>query len=107
MSATYYIILVTLDLIATVVILPELIVRRIVLLIICIFRRAGAVGASSAKPIDELGIIARLHRRAMPRLNYEPKVLKLQITSNIIKKTEDEKVYLSEEDLAESKWKGQ
>ena len=107
MSATYYLVLVILDIVTTIVVIPEFIIRRIILLVIHIFRRAGAVGASDAKAISELGITARLARRIMQRFNYRPHALNLLISANIIKKTEDERLYLSEEDLSRSPWKGQ
>ena len=83
--------------------------RRAIPKVIQIFRQCNAVGKQNAKPIDEL--IPRSPKRNLIKMMYAPRDYRLSalislLKMNIVQKTEDNKLYLSEKDLAASKWKG-
>jgi len=91
------------------VVFPRWGVRRAIPFVIQVFRRRDAVGTHNAKTLDELGL--RPVRRGIiesmlgPR-DYRLPALRHLVKARIIQITADRKFYLSEEDLAASKWKG-
>jgi len=83
--------------------------RRAIPKVIQIFRQSNAVGKRNAKPMDEL--IPRPSKRNLLKMMYAPRDYRLSalislMKMNIVQKTEDGKLFLSEKDLATSKWKG-
>jgi len=87
--------------------LPQLLVMRAVPKVIKMFRRYNAVSPRDAKTPEELGFNPRtmLIRMLKPR-DYRPRALQVLISQGIIKTTEDGKLYLSEETLGFSRWRG-
>ena len=91
------------------VVFPRWGVRRATPFVIQVFRHRDAVGMHNAKTIDELGL--RPVRRGIlesmlgPR-DYRLPALRYLVKTRIVRITEDRKFYLSEEDLAASRWKG-
>lgn len=90
-------------------IFPRLGARRAIPKVIQIFRECHAVGKQNAKPLDE--IIPRSPKKNIIKLLVAPHDYRLSalislLKMNIVQKTEDNKLYLSEKDLATSKWKG-
>ena len=82
--------------------------RRAIPKVIQVFRQGNAVGKRSAKPMDEL--IPRPPKRNLIKMMYAPHDYRLSalislMKLNIVQKTEDGKLFLSEKDLAASKWK--
>ncbi len=83
---------------------PWLLNKRAVNQVIKIFRQHRAVSINSAKTIDELGLRPPSFRERLMRLrDYKPAALNGLIRVGIVKATEDDKLYLSEEKLRGSK----
>ena len=88
-------------------VLPQLRLRKDIPNMIRLFRDAKAVGIKNAKTPEELG----LNRKAGGFSLFgggdpEQKALQALKRDRIVKSTEDGKLYLSQEDLFESKWRG-
>ncbi len=83
---------------------PQLMMRRAVMKLIKIFRKFNAVGQANAKTLDELGLGHRGLERFIVR-DYKPRALQVLTGANIIRYTEDGKLYLSEEDLQKTSLK--
>lgn len=89
--------------IAGLVFIPRLLIKRALSRVIGIFKRYGALSPSSAKSIDELGLRPRSFFEGMFRTrDYKPYALDMLRRSNIVRTTEDERLYLSEETLVSS-----
>lgn len=86
-------------------ILPQLMIARSAPKVIKIFRKYNAVGIKNAKFVDELGLQQKgmIDRMMRPR-DYKPRALQFLIQVNVIQMTDDGKVYLSEENLAKTRW---
>jgi hypothetical protein len=88
-------------------ILPQLLLRRAIPSIIRIFRQGNAVGIENAKTFEELGLKPKNMAQAIFRgREYKVTALEVLKNANVIQTTEDGKLYLSEENLSNSKWKG-
>ncbi|MFC1909918.1 hypothetical protein ACFLXC_01325 [Chloroflexota bacterium] len=99
-TATIYVILVILVLLALFFIIPQFMTRRAVLKLIKTFREHNAVGINNAKTLEELGMRfpSFFQKMVMPR-DYRPKAIQLLISAKVIGYTEDQKLYLIEENL--------
>ncbi len=91
------------------VISPFLSSRRAIPKVIRIFREAGAIGKRNARPMEEL--LPRPGKRSIIKMMYAPRDYRLNalvtlLQKNIVQKTEDGKLFLSEKELKISKWKG-
>ena len=91
------------------IVLPRWGVRRAIPSVIQILRHRNAVGRENAKTIDELGL--KPPKKGMVEMiigqrDYRLVGLRHLVKANVIQTTEDRKFYLSEENLAASKWKG-
>ena len=97
---TIIVILVILLLLALFFIIPQFMTRRAVLKLIRTFRDHNAVGIDNAKTLEELGLRfpSFFQRMVMPR-DYRPRALQILISANVIGYTEDQKLYLIEENL--------
>jgi hypothetical protein len=107
-TVAFIIILVALFILVAFV-LPRWGLRRAIPSVIQIFRGSNAVGHSNAKTIDELGL--KPARKGMIETMFGPRDYRLAAVAHLVKAkvvqiTEDRKFYLSEENLAASKWKG-
>ena len=106
MSDVLFIILIVVIFILIVLVLPQWLLLRNVPKVIRVFRQNNAVGIKNAKTIEELGLQPKsMFGRIFRARDYKPSALQLLIRSNIIEMTEDDKVYLSEENLAMTKWR--
>ena len=92
-------------LIVTVIGLPQLLIRRTIPDVIKIFKNHNAIGLKNAKTVEELGLTSQtlVQRMWKPR-DYKPRALQLLLNANIVQMTEDGKLYISEENLAATKW---
>ena len=88
-----------------VTVLPQLFIRRAIPSVIRIFRAHNALRDRDAQTIDVLGLYTKpmLERMWKPR-DYKPRALQLLLSANIVQMTEDGKLYLSEDNLAATKW---
>ena len=84
--------------------IPYLMMRRAVGHVIKIFQRNNALDAKTAKTIDELGLSPRTMLQNMFRTrDYKPQALNFLMKGEIIQITEDGKLYLLEERLGASR----
>ena len=86
-------------------VLPQLLIARAIPKVIKIFRKNYAVGVKNAKTVEELklqpkGLVDRMMR---PR-DYKPRALQFLMHINVVQMTDDGRVYLSEENLARTRW---
>jgi hypothetical protein len=88
--------------------IPPLLTRRAVPSVIRIFRQHGAVNIEGAKTTDELGLRSKVpHVLLGPAIrNYQIVALEVLKSTNVVRWTEDRRLYLSEKDLS-SAGKGQ
>ncbi len=103
MSDVVIIVLLVVASILGVMLIPRLLIRRAMTSVIRMFRQCGAVGISSARTADELGLgpLGMFDRVMKPR-DYKPRALQFLLSANIVQVTKDGKLYLSEENLASS-----
>lgn len=106
MSDWLFIVLMVLLFIVVVLFLPQWLIMRNVPKVIRIFRQQNAVGEKNAKTVEELGLQSKsMFQRMLSRRDYKPQALQFLIRATVIEITEDGKLYLSEENLARTKWK--
>ena len=85
--------------------IPQLLVRRAIPAVIRIFRKYNAVRISNAKTLNELKLQPKdMIQRMFGRRDYNLYALQNLMQAEVVKSTEDGKLYLSEEKLATSKW---
>ena len=88
-------------------ILPQILLRGAITSVIRTFRQKKAVGADSAQSLDELGLRPKSMMQAIFRgTQYKTTALLALRNAGVIVTTEDSKMYLSEENLARSRYKG-
>lgn len=84
-------------------VIPQWRLRRAVRQVIRILRQNNAIDVKNAKTIDELGLRPRGRLEGLLRSrDYKPQALDALWKAEIVKITEDGKVYLSEEKLIAS-----
>jgi hypothetical protein len=82
--------------------IPRWLMRRAARQVIKIFRAQNATENKNARTIDELGLRPPgMMERMMRRRDYKPQALNALMQVGVVKVTEDGKLYLSEEKLAE------
>jgi hypothetical protein len=88
---------------ALVAYIQSLLVRKAMRNVISRFRTKGATSPKKATTLYELGLEQRdfLHRMGRTR-DYKPQALRLLSQKNVVRATEDGKVYLSEDELRNS-----
>ena len=107
MSDNTILILFTALLLIIIFVLPQVLLRRAISSVIRIFRQSKAVGAQNARTIDELGLRPKSMIQAVFRgTQYKTTALMVLRNASVIDITEEKKLYLSEENLSLSKWKG-
>lgn len=107
MSDTTIMIILVVLMLFVMFILPQLLLRRAIPSMIRIFRQGNAVGIENAKTLEELGLKHKNMAQAIFRgREYKITALEVLKNANVIQVTEDGKLYLSEENLSNSKWKG-
>ena len=88
-------------------VLPQFLIRRAIRSVMRIFEQHNAIGVKGAKPIEELGLGPKpLLQRMFKARDYKPRALQLLMRSDIVQVTEDGKLYLSEESLTTTRWRG-
>ena len=81
--------------------IPRWLTSRAARQVIRVFRRHNATDSKNARTIDELGLRPPgVMERMMRRRDYKPHALNALMQAEIIKATEDGRLYLSEEKLA-------
>ena len=107
MSETTTLIIFTASFLIIIFVVPQIMLRRATSSIIRTLRQRNAVGAQNAKTIDELGLRPKSMTQAIFRgAQYKTTALLVLRNARVIESTEDGKLYLSEENLSNSKWKG-
>jgi len=107
MSENTILILFAALLIIIIFVLPQILLKRAISSVIRTFRQSKAVGIQNAKTIDELGLRPKSMIQAVFRgTQYKTTALMVLRNAGVIDITEDKKLYLSEENLSRSKWKG-
>jgi hypothetical protein len=92
---------------AVVVLIQQWSMYRASKAVIKIFREKEAVGARNAKSIEELRLQPKsFYRRLMGTRDYKPSALQGLIQIGIVMQRDDGKVYLSEKNLAATRFKG-
>ena len=101
-SVTIIVLLVVFALLAMFAI-PQWRLRRAIRQVIRIFREHNAIGVKNARTVDELGLRPRAIMERMFRgRDYKQYAVSALMRAEIIKKTEDGRLYLLEEKLAAS-----
>jgi hypothetical protein len=107
MNETTTLMLLTALILIIIFVLPQIMLRRAISSVIRTFRQSKAVGAQNAKTIDELGLRPKSMMQAIFRgTQYKTTALLVLRNASVIESTEDSKLYLSEENLSRSRWRG-
>ncbi len=107
MDQNTILILLTILVIVLVFVLPQVLIRRAISTVIRTFREKKALAPENARTIDELGLRPRTMLQAIFRgTRYKTTALLVLRNAGVIQTTEERKLYLSEENLAGSKYKG-
>jgi hypothetical protein len=107
MSDSTVLILLTVLVLVVVFVLPQILLRNAISSVLRIFRKNKAVDAQSARNIDELGLRPKSMAQAIFRgTQYKTTALMVLKNAGAIVTTEDGKLYLSEENLARSRYRG-
>jgi hypothetical protein len=107
MTDTTTLILLTALVLIILFVLPQILLRRAISSVIRTFRQSKAVDAQNARTIDELGLRPRSMIQAIFRgTQYKTTALMVLRNASVIERTENGKLYLSEENLSNSKWRG-
>jgi len=107
MESIFYIIICVIIFAAVAVIAPAIIAKRTLGKVIGIFRRHGATDAVHAKSQQELGLGKKgLMKEIMyPSFrDHKPKILESLISRNVVRITDDGKLYLEEAKLRGTRW---
>jgi hypothetical protein len=81
--------------------LPQLLYKKAIRQVIKIFKRNNAFTADSARTPKDLGLAQRGWIQNLGRTrDYKPRALQMLIDYDIVRKTEDDRVYLVKEKLA-------
>ena len=105
MNGTIAITLVIVLLMGITIILPRLLIKRSGKYVIQIFRANNAITISNAKTPEELGLKSKtITQKLLRPRDYKTYALQMLVNANVIKTTNDGKLFLSEEQLASSKW---
>ena len=87
-------------LIAAVIYVPYLLMRRGVRQVVSLFREQGAISPETAATLEELGITQRGHFEMVLRMrDYRPHAVHLLLQQNVIRATEEGRLYLCEDEL--------
>ena len=82
-------------------VLPRIRMKRATSQVVAIFERNNALNARSAKTIDELRLRPPTFLEGMLRMrDFKPSALQVLIQSEIVRQTEDGRLYISQDKLA-------
>ena len=101
MTDALFIIIIILLMVLTWVLLPQYLYKRAIGQVIRIFKRNNAFTMETAKTPNDLGLAQRGWIQNLGRTrDYKPRALQMLIDYDIVRKTEDDRVYLLQEKLA-------
>ena len=107
MNDNTLLILLTVVVLVVVFVLPQILLRRAITSVLRAFRQSKATDAQNAKTIDELGLRPKSAIQAVFRgTQYKTTALLVLRNAGVLQRTEDNKLYLSEETLSRSKYSG-
>ncbi len=105
-SDTIILILLLIVMLFVLFVLPQWSLRRAIPALIQLFRQHKALSPKDAKTMDELGLKQRSLAQAILRgQDYRVTALQILRNANIVRATDDGRLYLSEEDLQQSRWR--
>lgn len=105
MDGTLFIVVVIILLILMTFVVPRLLFKRALSTVIQIFRQQGALDVKSARTVDDLGLKPRALMQGMFKgRDYKPYALESLRKNDIVQMTEDDRLYLSEDKLASSRF---
>ena len=103
MTSVLLTLLLIVALLAAVFFIPRFLTSRAVRVVVSIFRQHNATSPTTAATLEELGLGQKGLREKMFRSrDYKPYALRMLVQADIIRATEEGKVYLSEEALENS-----
>lgn len=106
MNEVLFLILLGIAFILVMLVVPQLMMKRAIPKVIQAFRQNNAVGEKHAKLLEEMGLKPKGLLESAGRLrDYKPRALQFLISINVIQATEDGKFYISEEDIALTRWR--
>lgn len=98
-----YALLLIVVLLAGAVYLSRFLIKKAMRDVVSVFRRRGALTPKGALTAEELGLVkGRFTDRMFRVRDYKPDALRLLAQANVVKMTEDGRLYLSEAELNES-----
>ena len=106
MNETIFLILLGIAFLLVMLFIPQLMMKRAIPKVIQAFRQNNAVGAKNARALEELGLQPKGLLQTAGRLrDYKPRALQFLMSINVIQVTEEGKFYISEEDIALTRWR--
>jgi len=107
MNDTTTLIILTALVFVIIFVLPQILLRSAISSVIRTFQQKKAVGAQNAKTADELALRPKSMMQSIFRgTQYKTTALLVLRNAGVIMTTEDGKLYLSEDNLSRSRWKG-
>jgi hypothetical protein len=107
MSDNTILILLTVLVLVVIFVLPQILLRNAISSVLRAFRKNKAVDAQSARTIDELGLRPKNMAQAIFRgTQYKTTALMVLRNAGVVETTEDSKLYLSEDNLSRSRYRG-
>ena len=93
-------------LLAGAVYLSRFLIKKAMRDVVAVFRRRGALDPKTALTGEDLGLVkAKLMDRMFKVRDYKPEALRLLAQAEVVKVTEDGRLYLSEAQLSDSPMK--
>ena len=106
MNEVLFLILLGIAFLLVMLFVPQLMMKRAIPKVIQAFRQNNAVGEKNAKFLEEMGLKPKSFLESAGRLrDYKPRALQFLIGINVIQITEEGKFYISEEDIALTRWR--
>ncbi len=85
---------------------PQWILVRNIPKVIRIFRNFNAINPKTARTIEEMGLKPKpMLERMFRRRDHKPRALQFMLRVALVEVTEDGKLYLDEEKLAQTRWR--
>ena len=105
MNDVLFFILLGILFLVVVIFVPQWMLMRNIPKVIKLFRERNAVGEKNAITIEELGLQSKsIFKRMFNRRDYKPQAFQFLIRASIVEMTDEGKVYLSEQNLLQTKW---
>ena len=107
MSDNTLLLLLTALVLILIFVLPQILLTRAITSVIRVFRQNKALNPQNAKSLDELGLRPKSMMQSIFRgTQYKTTALMALRNSSVIQTTQEGKLYLSEDNLSRSRWKG-